>query len=86
MIYNYCKAILEPLKDDPDKWNRALKTAQQELDMLDIEFCKVWTWCCGCKDYSRVDEAYEVTETDGQGYNRTALRCGRCHITWKHLD
>lgn len=95
MIYNYCKAIVEPLKEDPDKWNRALKTAQQELDMLDAEFCKVWTWCCGCKDYAKLKDAYvvelPVVTYTGKSFGvskepRTVMKCGKCHSIWKMLD
>ena len=86
MIYDYLKAQLKPYENNPEMMNKMLRQAHLEIDALDKEFAKVYTYCCGCRTFARVAEAYEGMTDYGPPPERPVLRCGACHSIWKFLD
>lgn len=85
MIYSYLKEKLDI--NNPEECRRLLREVERDVDRLREEVNNVWTYCCGCRGYVKVTEAYEGT-TGGEGYGRlrNVLRCGKCHSIWKFLD
>lgn len=92
MIYSYIKQQLEPFENNPKEYFQALNTMDAEIQLLRDRYNKVWTYCCGCKGYVKLAEAYEGTQDCSvggfRGYqtSRPVLRCGICHSIWKFLD
>ena len=84
MVYSYVKDKLDI--SNPEEYQRLWREAQRDIDRLDEEFCKVWTWCCGCKGYAKIGEAYKGMTDFGPPPERPVLRCGKCHSIWKFLD
>lgn len=87
MIYSYIKQQLEPLENNPKEYFQALNTMDAEIQLLRDRYTKVWTYCCGCKGYVNLAEAYEALEPSTYSDNiRRVLRCGTCNSIWKVLD
>ena len=86
MIYSYIKQQLSPLENKPADYFNALNQMESEIQLLRNRYAKTWTYCCGCKGYSKLSEAYEDYLLDGAGNQRVALKCGTCHSIWKFLD
>lgn len=85
MIYSYLKEKLDI--NNPEEYARLLREAEQGLDRMRAEFGNTWTYCCGCRGYAKVAEAYESTTcVEDYGRLRDVLRCGNCHSIWKFLD
>lgn len=82
MIYSYLKEKLDI--NNPEECRRLLREAERDVDRLREEVNNIWTYCCGCRGYAKVAEAYEGITLDPP--YRTALRCGKCHSIWKLLD
>lgn len=80
MIYSYIKEKLDV--NNPAECFRLLREAERDVDRLRTEINNMWTYCCGCRSYAKVAEAYEGY-TDN---NRPVLRCGTCGSIWKFLD
>lgn len=76
----------------PEEYWAKVQTLKREIDKLEIEFGKVWTYCPGCMrsrgtGYARIAESYEgVTDRNEFSPPRPVLRCGTCHSIWKFLD
>lgn len=80
MIYEYLKNKLNA--DNPEEYLEALRKCEDEIRQLRNEFGNTWTYCCGCKDYAKVDEAYDGWTDNG----RPVMRCGKCGSIWRFLD
>lgn len=75
----------------PEEYRANINALKKEVDDMEAEFNKVWTYCPGCmrsrgSGYARVAEAYEGTTDPANGDPRPVLRCGSCHSIWKFLD
>lgn len=71
----------------PEEYLAKLRALEKEVDNLGAEFNKIWTWCPGCRGYSKVAEAYEGTSNVANGRPvKRVLRCGTCHSIWKIYD
>lgn len=87
MIYSYIKHQLEPLENNPEEYFQALNTMDAEIQLLRDRYTKVWTYCCGCKGYVKLAEAYEALEPSNYSDSiRRVLRCGTCNSVWKVLE
>ncbi len=85
MVYSYIKEKLD--MNNPEEYSRLIREAECDVDRLYDEFHRTWTYCCGCRGYSKVAEAYESTSAiEDFGVLRNVLRCGTCHSIWKFLD
>lgn len=85
MVYSYIKEKLDI--DNPEEGFRILHEAERDVNRLRDELHSVWTYCCGCRGYAKVKEAYESTTcVEDYGRLRNVLRCGKCHSIWQFLD
>ena len=80
MIYEYLKNKLNT--DNPDECFRQIDECEKDLKRLRGELGGIWTYCCGCKDYVRLDDAVEGWSDTG----RPVMRCGNCGSIWRYLD
>lgn len=85
MVYSYIKERFD--FNNPDECFRVLLEAERDVERLKKELGNTWTYCCGCRGYAKVAEAYESTTcVEDYGRLRNVLRCGSCHSIWKFLD
>ena len=80
MIYEYLKNKLNP--ESPDEYLKSLNECERDLRRLRGELDGAWTYCGGCHQYVRLDEAIEGWSDTG----RLVLRCGNCASIWRYLN
>ena len=67
--------------DNPQCIVDVIKDVRGYLNALEHEFSTRYTYCCGCRDFTKLSLRYEEN-LEG----RTVLRCGVCHSIHKFLD
>ena len=81
-ISQYIKSNYNLDINNPISYLSAICDCENQLRDLRKQFFKEYTYCCGCRGYAKVNEAYEDILDNG----RVTLKCGKCNSIWKFLD